>query len=94
MKAGEESGVNPVSGLMALVGSFSRGTQGKEQGPGDGHACWPPQHEMGTEREVKATARKKIPGHSCPWLLIYTVCDETSGDDHGTGITMAEKFGV
>ena len=34
MKAGEESGVNPVSGLMALVGSFSRGTQGKEQGQG------------------------------------------------------------
>lgn len=34
MKAEEESGVNPVSGLMAVVGSFSRGTQGKEQGQG------------------------------------------------------------
>lgn len=34
MKAGEESGVNPVSGLMAVVGSFSRGTQGKEPGQG------------------------------------------------------------
>ena len=61
---------------------------------GGGHACWPPQHEMGTEKEVKATARKKTQGHGCPWLLIYTLCDETTGDGHRTGITMAEKFGV
>lgn len=67
---------------------------GEGAGPGGGHACWPPRHEMGTEREVKATARKKVQGHSCPWLLIHTVCDETSGDGHGTGITVAEKFGV
>ena len=50
----------------------------------DGDASWLPQHEMGTEREVKARARKEIQGPRCPWLLIHSLWDKTSGDGHGT----------
>lgn len=50
----------------------------------DGDARWLPQHEMGTEREVKAIARKEIQGHRCSWLLIHSLWDKTSADGHGT----------
>lgn len=45
-------------------------------------------------RKLRPQQGRRPQGHGGPWLLIYTLCNETTGDDHRTGITMAEKFGV
>lgn len=71
-RQGRESVVNPVSGLMAYGGVIQQ-REGTHRGRSRARGCWPPQHEMGTERKLRL-ARKKIQGQG---LLIHTVHDET-----------------
>lgn len=55
-------------------------------GVGDGGAFWPPQDIMGTEREVKATAKKEVSldiGTQVPLLIATQFWGICSGDGQG-----------